>query len=128
MLVCAAKKLSAGQSILTSGHVPVRVLAAIPISDAAVAILTESGERVERVNTLGDDGIRVAGSARRAAAVDHEAIEALHRWHDDRGAQCCGESGPFCEASVRFAYRHVCNVIGNRHTKIGRPSSDGGGS
>lgn len=110
MRVCAAKNL-AGRSIWSAEGAPTRVLAAIPTVGDAVTLLINAGGRVERMHAVAEDGFRVADVATLATFDDLAVTAVIYRWQKDRGARCCDPFGPFCEASIESAYRHVREAV-----------------
>lgn len=105
LTVCAACDLEPGALIWPNEHGCVQVLAVLPGAES-VTIITESGGVLGCFSCPGEDGYRTCGGG---AGHDCTAAvrEFIDRWHRERGVSCCGDGGPYCCASIAYAYEQL---------------------
>lgn len=104
--VLAARELTPGALVWPNGEAGVRVLAVLPGADVVTVITTERDGLLGCFTCAGEDGYRTCG------AVDgHDcskrARDFVLYWHQKRGMLCCPDEGPYCCASVAYAFEQL---------------------
>lgn len=106
LTVCAACELKPGSLIWPSEHGCAQVLAVLPGAEA-VTLITESGGVLGCFTCPGEDGYRTCGGGGGGHDCTAAVREFIDRWHRDRGVCCCGVGGPYCCASIAYAYEQL---------------------
>ncbi|OHV03695.1 hypothetical protein BKN37_13560 [Mycobacterium talmoniae] len=92
-----------GAVIWPNGAYRARVLAVLACADDTVVVITESGGYIGCFTTASDDGYYTQPGPGTWVATAR-TWRWIHSWHQDRGLTCCGMDGPFCRASIGYAF------------------------
>lgn len=105
--VRAAQDLLPGSLIWPNGTEPVRVLAVLPGTDNTVTIIiTEPDGTLGCLHRAADDGVHT-GCGLGSWTVTAHAILAIAHWHSVNAMRCCERTGPYCHASITYAYTRL---------------------
>ena len=102
--VRAASDLRPGMVVWPNGGQAAHVVSVVARIGGGVGVITEAGGMIGYFVTDGADGYRTVF----APAVVESNVAVLvdiRRWHDERGVDCCAQDGPFCDASIAYAYQ-----------------------
>lgn len=105
----ASRDLRPGHVIWVDGQRRVPVLAVVPTAGGLVTIFTGPTGELARLTAARDDGYRVV-SAGPDPGMTRVVVDCIVGWHAARQAQCCTAAGPFCLASIFFAYQQLRRV------------------
>lgn len=111
----AARDLRPGHVIWVDGQRRVPVVAALPTTGGLVTILTGPSGELGRITAAPEDGYRVV-AAGPASDMTRTVTDCILGWHVTREARCCAVTGPFCMASIVFAFQQLrrVDVLRNR--------------
>lgn len=103
--VCAAGDLRPGTVIWPNEYGQAQVLAVVPGAEA-VTVITESGGVLGCFSCPGEDGYRTCAGDAGCDCTD-QVREFVDGWHRGRAATCCVVGGPYCCASIAYAYEQL---------------------
>lgn len=118
----SARDLRPGHVIWVDEQRRVPVVAALPTAGGLVTIFTGPSGELGRITAAPEDGYRVV-SADPASDMTRAVTDCVLGWHVTRDARCCAVTGPFCVASIVFAFQQLRRVDVLR-SRITRSSHD----